>query len=82
MTAGRARLSQSWPLAPAYKQELSSAAEPQTSFIRDHCHPPRMSKKQIYYSDKYNDEEFEYRYEKRFGSCVDVQFRLQISKYQ
>lgn len=25
-----------------------------------------MSKKHIYYSDKYNDEEFEYRYEKRF----------------
>lgn len=22
-----------------------------------------MSKKQIYYSDKYNDEEFEYRYD-------------------
>lgn len=23
----------------------------------------KMSKKQIYYSDKYNDEEFEYRYD-------------------
>lgn len=34
--------------------------------------PPRMSKKQIYYSDKYNDEDFEYRYNCRFGVVVDV----------
>lgn len=33
---------------------------------------PRMSKKQIYYSDKYNDEDFEYRYNCRFGVVVDV----------
>ncbi len=31
-------------------------------FSFDRYHSLKMSKKQIYYSDKYNDEEFEYRY--------------------
>lgn len=33
-----------------------------------HYRQLKMSKKQIYYSDKYNDEEFEYRYDKRSWS--------------
>lgn len=53
----------------ARSSEIQLLGQPQTVFrifSRDHYHPPRMSKKQIYYSDKYNDEEFEYRYKQLF----------------
>ncbi len=39
---------------------------PENSFLDfgfDRYRRLKMSKKQIYYSDKYNDEEFEYRYD-------------------
>lgn len=43
-----------------------------------------MAKKQIYYSDKYNDEEFEYRYEKyktflmRSTVASDTNFKISV----
>ena len=44
-----------------------------------------MSKKQIYYSDKYNDKEFEYRYENVlsiFLISIGLQRQIQTLKYK
>lgn len=60
-------------LLRSHSLETQSPFANQNKFSRFQPYqPPRMSKKQIYYSDKYNDEDFEYRYNCRFGVVVDV----------
>lgn len=60
-------------LAPSL--DTRSHTTSKTSFqasSSDLYQPTKMSKKQIYYSDKYNDEDFEYRYKWRLGVFADI----------